>query len=407
MSKRQTAPTDKRVTAHKPSAIQFVVLLGIVSLFADMTYEGARSITGPYLAFLGASAAATGVVAGFGEFIGYGLRLISGYLSDRTGRYWAVTLWGYALNLVAVPFLALTASWEVAALLIVAERMGKALRTPARDAMLSHATTQMGRGWGFGLHEAMDQIGAVLGPLLVALVLSLRGGYSGGFAILVLPAALALGTLVVARRLYPQPQDLEVLGGQPVATLGQQLPRLYWLYLSFVAVGVAGYANFQLVSYHFQTSSLVSETQIPVLFAIAMGVDALVALIVGRLFDRVGLSLLALIPLLSLPIAPLAFSLSYEAAVAGVVLWGAAMGIQETVMRAAIAGMVPLARRGTAYGIFNAAYGLSWFLGAACMGVLYEVGIGYLIAFSVGLELASFPLLLLVRSAARANEATR
>jgi MFS family permease len=101
-------------------------------------------ITGPFLAFLGASAAATGVVAGFGEFIGYGLRVISGYLSDRTGRYWAVTLWGYALNLVAVPVLALAGNWEVAALLIVAERLGKGLRTPGRHRRhRSH-----GRSWG-------------------------------------------------------------------------------------------------------------------------------------------------------------------------------------------------------------------------------------------------------------------
>jgi MFS family permease len=375
-----------------------VILLGVVSLFADMTYEGARSITGPFLAFLGASAAATGIVAGLGEFVGYGLRIVSGHLADRTGRYWAVTIWGYALNLVAVPLLALAGNWEIAALLIVTERFGKAIRTPARDAMLSHATTEMGRGWGFGLHEAMDQIGAVLGPLVVSAVLYFKGGYAGGFGILVVPAVLALSVLVVARRLYPQPQDLEVIEGQPADEEGYRLPRVYWLYLGFVAVGVAGYANFQLVSYHFEASSLVSDAQIPLLFAVAMGVDALVALVVGRLFDRVGLLVLVLVPLLSLPIAPLAFSLSYGAVLAGVVLWGAVMGIQETVMRAAIANMVPLVRRGIAYGIFNTAYGLSWFLGTAVMGVLYDFGIGYLVAFSVVLELASLPLLFLVRS---------
>lgn len=390
-------PGEKTGAIRSRSAIRFVVLLGVVSLFADMTYEGARSVTGPFLAFLGASAAVTGVVAGLGEFIGYGLRIISGYLTDRTGRYWTVTLWGYALNLVAVPLLALAGNWEIAALLIIAERLGKAIRTPARDAMLSHATTEMGRGWGFGLHEAMDQIGAVLGPLIVAAVLYLEGGYAEGFGILLVPAILALSVLVVAKRLYPQPRDLEVGREQPTPTVTGGFPRAYWLYLGFVAVGVAGYANFQLMSYHFEASSLVSDVQIPVLFAIAMGVDALVALVVGRLFDRVGLTVLVLVPLLGLPIAPLAFSLSYGAALLGVVLWGAVMGIQETVMRAAIADMVPAARRGTAYGIFNTAYGLSWFLGTALMGIFYDYGIGYLVAFSVGLELASLPLLFLVR----------
>lgn len=390
-------PEGDRNKTSERVGLRFVVLLGVVSLFADMTYEGARSTTGPFLAFLGASAAATGIVAGLGEFVGYGLRLISGYVSDRTGRYWAVTLWGYALNLIAVPLLALAGSWEVAALLIFAERFGKAIRTPARDAMLSHATTQMGRGWGFGLHEAMDQVGAVLGPLIVAAVLYFKGGYAGGFGILLVPAVLALSVLLIARRTYPNPRDLETSHAQPEITRGWRFPRVFWFYLGFVALSVAGYANFQLISYHFEAASVVPEAQIPVLFAIAMGVDALVALVVGRLFDRMGLTVLALVPLLSLPIAPLAFSSTFGAALWGVVLWGAVMGIQETVMRAAIPGMVGPERRGTAYGVFNAAYGFSWFLGTALMGVLYELGLWYLVAFSVGMELLSVPAFLAYR----------
>lgn len=382
-------PEEGRNKTSERAALRFVVLLGVVSLFADMTYEGARSTTGPFLAFLGASAAATGIVAGLGEFVGYGLRLVSGYVSDRTGRYWAVMLWGYALNLIAVPLLALAGNWEVAAFLIFAERFGKAIRTPARDAMLSYATTRMGRGWGFGLHEAMDQVGAMLGPLIVAAVLYLKGGYVGGFGILLVPAVLALSVLVIARRTYPTPRDLETSGERPGVTEGRRFPRVFWLYLGFVALSVAGYANFQLISYHFAAASVVPEAQIPVLFAVAMGVDALVALVVGRLFDRVGLMVLISVPLLSLPIAPLAFSLGYGGALSGVVLWGAVMGIQETVMRAAIAGMVAPTQRGTAYGIFNTVYGFSWFSGTALMGVLYEVNLWYLVAFSVGLELLS------------------
>lgn len=378
------------------AALWFVVLLGVVSLFADMTYEGARSVTGPFLATLGASAAATGIVAGLGEFAGYGLRMVSGYLADRTGRYWAVTLWGYALNLAAVPLLALAGSWEVAAVLIVAERLGKAVRTPARDAMLSHATARMGRGWGFGLHEALDQVGAVLGPLIVAAALYLSGGYRAGFGILAAPAVLALIVLLVARRLYPAPVEMEEgTGRSPVPQTGR-FPRAFRLYLAFVAFSVAGYATFQLISYHFEAASVVPATQIPILFALAMGVDALVALVAGSLFDRVGLVVLLAVPLLSLPVAPLAFSASYGAAVAAVVLWGAVMGIQETVMRAAVAEMVPATGRGTAYGIFNAAYGLSWFLGSALMGLLYEIGVVYLIVFSVLLQLLSMPLLVRV-----------
>ena len=121
----------------------------MVSLLADITYEGARSITGPYLAILGANAAVVGFVAGFGELVGYGLRLVSGYLADRTGKYWTITIVGYAINLLAVPLLALADQWWLAALLIIIERMGKGMRVPSRDAMLSHAGHRMGMGWAF------------------------------------------------------------------------------------------------------------------------------------------------------------------------------------------------------------------------------------------------------------------
>jgi MFS family permease len=185
------------------------VLLGFVSLLADVTYEGARSVTGPYLALLGASGTAVGIVAGAGELFGYALRLWSGRLADRTQRYWALTLAGYAINLLAVPALALANHWPAAAALIIVERTGKAIRTPARDAMLSYATHEAGRGWGFGLHEAMDQIGATLGPMVVAGVLWWRGDYRSGFAVLLLPALAAMTVLLFARRLYPKPHELE------------------------------------------------------------------------------------------------------------------------------------------------------------------------------------------------------
>lgn len=189
----------------KQSAIKFVVLIGLVSLFADMTYEGARSITGQYLAVLGASATVVGLVAGVGEFIGYGLRLVSGYISDKTRQYWMLTIIGYMLNLFAVPLLALVGRWDLAAALMILERIGKAIRTPARDAMLSHATRAVGSGWGFGLHEAMDQVGAMLGPVIVAAVLYLKGGYETSFGILVVPALLAITVLLTARYFIPIP----------------------------------------------------------------------------------------------------------------------------------------------------------------------------------------------------------
>jgi MFS family permease len=383
----QTAPQARRIA--RP-AMLFVVLLGVVSLFADMTYEGARSITGPYLAVLGASATVVGLVAGLGELIGYGLRLMSGYVSDRTGQYWAITILGYAVNLIAVPLLALAGNWPLAALLMIAERTGKAIRTPARDAMLSHATHDMGRGWGFGLHEALDQIGAVLGPLIVAAVLYTRGEYQLGFAILAIPAILALLVLVAARLLYPRPRDLEI-GTPPLTTQG--LGRSFWLYLAAVALIAAGFADFPLIAYHFERAAVAPAGWIPVLYAIAMGVDALAALIFGRLFDRRGLAVLIAAALLSALVAPLVFLGGFWPALAGMALWGVGMGAQESIMRAALADMVPPHRRGTAYGLFNASYGLFWFLGSAAIGLLYDRSIPALIVFAVALQLAAVSVL--------------
>ena len=179
----------------KDDAMKFIILMGVVSLLADMTYEGSRSITGPYLVILGASAVTVGFVAGFGELAGYVLRFFSGHLTDRTRSYWTITISGYLINLIAVPLLALAGSWEVAAALIIIERVGKGIRVPSRDVMLSHACSQVGQGWGFGLHEALDQIGAILGPLIVAAVLFFHGSYQIGFAFLLLPAILAITVL--------------------------------------------------------------------------------------------------------------------------------------------------------------------------------------------------------------------
>jgi len=375
-----------------PAAIKFVVLIGVVSLFSDFTYEGARSVTGPFLAILGASATVVGIVAGLGELIGYSLRLVSGYFADRTQRYWAIVFFGYGLNLLAVPLLALAGHWEIAAILMVAERMGKAIRTPARDVMLSCASAGIGRGWGFGLHEALDQIGAVLGPLAVALVFFSRGSYPACFALLLIPAAFALTFLFTAYQIYPKPYDLE---SASAGLRSKGFPRVYWLYIAAVGCIAAGYADFPLVAYHFKKAATVPEHWIPVFYAVAMGVDAIAALIFGRIFDRIGLPTLILAVIPSALFAPLVFMGGFHAALAGMALWGVGMGAQESIMRAAIADLVPINRLGFAFGVFNTGYGVFWFLGSALMGVLYDVSVGYLIVFSVASQLAAIPILLL------------
>jgi len=384
--------------------VYFIILLGIVSLFGDITYEGARSVTGPYLATLGASASAVGLIAGIGEFVGYALRLASGHLVDRTKAYWLFTFIGYGL-LISVPLLAFAGYWQLAAVLIILERMGKAIRNPARDTMLSYAAKGVGRGWGFAVHEALDQIGAIIGPIAFSLVLLSHDTYQEGFKFLWIPALLTLVVLALARRRFPLPHELETPGEVSRQADTGKLPRVFWLYTVFTFVSMAGFAHFQLISYHLyhlgiQGQTVVSEAQIPIIYAIAMAVDAVAALLVGKTYDKIGLTSLLAIPLLILPIPFLAFSHSYSLLLIGMMLWGVVMGIQETIMRAAIADLTPIGRRGFAYGVFNTMYGAGWFLGSALMGLLYGVSINYLILFAVVMELISIPLFLLVRRAA-------
>jgi hypothetical protein len=369
--------------SQKKAALKFVILLGIVSLCADATYEGARSITGAYLGVLGASGAVVGLVAGLGELIGYGFRLVIGYISDQTRKYWGITTLGYVVNTAVVPFLALAGRWEVAAGLMIAERTGKAIRTPPRDVLLSHAATQVGRGFGFGLHEA----------LAVAAVIYLKGGYQGGFAILIVPAVLGLSVLLVIQRLYPNPRDFE----QETPTLkGEGLPRVFWIYLGAVALVAAGYADFPLIAYHFQKGAIATEQTIPLLYALAMAVDAVAALVFGRLFDRAGISILVVAVFLSLMFAPLVFLGNSHLAIVGMILWGIGMGAQESILKAAVAGMVPMDKRASAYGTFSAGYGLSWFLGSALMGILYDQSVNLLVVFSVVIQFAAIPIFWLV-----------
>lgn len=374
-------------------AWRFILLMGLVSLFADMTYEGARSITGPFLGLLGASAFVVGLVSGLGELAGYALRLASGTLADRTRRYWVLTLAGYGVNLLAVPALALAGHWAWAAALIVLERLGKGLRTPARDAMLSHAVRQVGAGKGFGVHEALDQVGAVAGPLLVAGSLAFWKDYRAGFLVLGGPALMALALLLVARWQFPEPARMEIPSGHSEREGGRLAPTYRW-YLAFAALAVAGFAPFPLIAYHMEAARVVQGMGIPLLFALAMGADALMAVGAGGLYDRVGLRTLVLVPLLSLPLPFLAFSSLAWGVLVGTLLWGMVMGIHETLMRAAVADLAPLSRRGTAYGVFHTVYGLAWFGGSSLMGALYDRSPVSLMLFAAALQLLSLiPLL--------------
>ncbi|HLK56930.1 MAG TPA: MFS transporter [Chthonomonadaceae bacterium] len=371
-----------------------MLIIGVVNLFADLTYEGARSITGPFLGSLGASATIIGFVAGFGEMVGYGLRSVSGYLADKTHRYWVVTFTGYLINMLAVPALALAGNWPVAAALIVAERTGRAIRRPAVEAMISYTGKSLGSGWVFGLNEAMDQGGATVGPLIVALVLYLKGGYRHAFAILLVSALLCLSTLTLARLFYPHPHELEEKPAQSIETRG--FSRAYWLYLGAGALIAAGFADFSLIAFHFQKAGSVPRDLIPVFYAVAMAWGAVASLIFGRLFDRMGRSAVLVAFFLSALFAPLVFLGGLVLALIGMMLWGIGMGVQDSLLKAILTAVVPKEKRSTAFGLFDTGFGIAWFLGSAAMGLLYDRSIPGLIAFSVILQLAALPVLMAV-----------
>lgn len=399
MSSRTTKPSSV-----SRQALRFVLLIGVVSLFADFTYEGARSVTGQFLATLGTSATVVAVVAGLGELLGYGLRLVSGKLSERTRQFWPITLFGYFIQMAAVPLLALAGNWQVAALLILLERIGKATRNPPRDVMLSHAAKHMGYGWGFGLHEALDQAGALIGPLVVSFVIAKRGNYREAFAVLLIPAVLTLILIVTARFVYPRPEDMEVKTRDLHAA---GLSRTYWVYLAAAALVAAGFADFQLIAYHFQRAESFQPAWIPILYAIAMGVSGAGSLLFGRLFDRFGIVVLIPVTIVSTLFAPLVFIGGFWMALGGAALWGLGMGVHESIMPAAVAGLVSVQKRPSAYGIFTGVYGIAWFLGSAAMGVLYDRSILAVVVFCIAIQLLAVPLLFIVRNAMAAEAVTQ
>jgi hypothetical protein len=370
---------------NRAAALRFVLSFGLVSLFADMTYEGMRSIAGPYLALLGASGTVVGLVAGAGELLGYTLRLASGSLAGRSRLYWPITLAGYVVQMAAVPALALVGNWPAAAGLIILERIGKATRNPPRDVMLAQAGESIGHGWAFGVHEALDQTGATIGPLIAAFLLARHQQYQEAFAWLLVPAIITVLMVFAVRLRYPAagqvaPGPDELRGNHAT---NSRLPRAFWVYSVGAGLVAFGFADYALISYHFAVAKTISSTSVPVLYALAMAAAGGGSLIAGRWFDRRGLIVLVPSTLLIAAYAPLVFYGGFWAALIGTILWGLGVGMHETVMSAAIAQMAPAYRRASAYGIFTAIFGITWFAGSAVLGALYDRSLGVMVAVAV------------------------
>jgi predicted MFS family arabinose efflux permease len=371
------------------AAFRFVLVFGIVNLFADFTYEGGRSVSGAFLGSLGARATAVGFIAGFGELIGYGLRWLTGMFADKSGRYWTIVFVGYAINLLAVPALALAGNWPAAAGLVILERTGRAIRKPAVGALLADASRSLGAGWVFGLNEALDQTGATIGPLVVAAVLYLRGGYHRAFATLLVPALLCLLTIAVARSLAPSDVSRRTAskGGRT------SLPPPFWSLAVGGALVAAGFADFALIAFHLQRTAIVEAGTIPVYYAVANATGAIGALLLGRLVDRWGLPVLLAGFAVPAFFAPLILLGAPRLVLCGVVLWGLGMAAQETLFKSQLANLLPEDGRATGFGGFDAIFGVAWFAGSTLMGWLYERSVPATAGFSVAAQLLALPFL--------------
>ncbi|WP_413644509.1 MFS transporter [Micromonospora sp. RTP1Z1] len=373
-----------------------MVSFGAVSLAADMVYEGARSITGPLLGALGASAMVVGLVAGAGEAMSLLLRLAFGPLADRTGRYWSLTLVGYTLTAVCVPLLAVApflggAGLALACLLILTERAGKAVRSPAKSALLAQAAGAVGRGRGFAVHKALDQLGAFAGPLLVAALVAATGLIWPAMAVLAVPGALAVGLLLWTRLRVPDPAAYDTDPPAPTAApsrpptalgrwLGTDLPRRFFLFAAAAGAATAGLVTFGIISFHASRTGLVPLASVPLLYAGAMATAAVAALVSGYLYDRWSGRVLLALPLLGAAVPALVLSGGVGAVITGTLIWGAAVGVQDSTVKALVADLVPAARRATAYGVFAAAQGLAALVGGGLVGALYTRSLPTLIA---------------------------
>ncbi len=388
----------------------FIILFGIVSLFSDMTHEGASSIRGAYLSLLGASAATIGFISGLGELVGYSMRYVFGKLTDKSKQYWPMTIAGYVLDIIAVPALALVGEhgWIAACVLLVIQRMGKAIKKPAKDTIMSFAASQEGVGKSFGIQEVLDQIGAFIGPVLLYLVMLFKTGgttfeiYSTCFAVLAIPGAITLILLIVTRCKFPNPEHFEP---EPKEYVPFKIKKEFILYIAGISLFAFGFIDYSIIIMHVsrtyshlasglsETSALVSTGSLPLLYAGAMLVDAVAALFFGMMYDKNGVKALVWSTVISAPFAVFVFAFdSVPMLLIGVALWGVGMGAQESILKAAVTSMVPKASRATGYGVFECSFGAFWFLGSWLMGVLYDVSIPAMIAVSVIAQLAAIPL---------------
>jgi predicted MFS family arabinose efflux permease len=368
--------------------------MGIVNLFGDTTYEGGAAINGQFLGSLGASAAAISIIAGAGEFLGYSLRSVAGWAADKTGKYWPVTIVGFAINLFAVPAMAFAGNWPVAGLLILAERTGRAIRKPTVEAMLSYSTGDLGTGWVYALNTALDETGATIGPLLIAFAMYRHASYREGYSLLLISASLAFVALIVARLIFPVPANLEHAERTAKA---ERFTPAFWIYMVGAACFGAGLMSFEFISFHLANHHVVSGQWIPLFLGISTGFGVLANLALGRLYDRAGIGTVVGAVFVSALFSPFVFLGGSRVALIGMLLWGIGYAVQDTLFKAVVADRLPEGRRNFAFGIFYTGYGVGWLIGSIATGLLYDVSVVAVIAFSMAVQLGAIPVFLFAR----------
>ena len=323
----------------------------MVSLFADMAYESIRSIIGAYLAESGAPAWEIPVLA-LVEGLSYAGRLLGGFLASLSPAFlWPLVFLGYGsiYALISVPLVLPT----LIPLLYAIERLGKGLRAPPRDTLLSLLTEHIGHGRGFGLHEVFDQIGAVAGPLLLATLIELVG-FPQAIVYAVIPTTLAMVMLAIAYILYPY----RVREAYKWSKVGDIVaPYIVFTYAVYVFATAALLAYWPAIAYKLEEAGF-SVDSIALLYALAMLVDAFAALAVGMIYDRLGLSVVVVPPFL----ATISLLLIHNNVFAGVIVWGLAMGSVEVLFRAIPATLLPPGTRPIAYGVLGASLAMGWAL---------------------------------------------
>ena len=400
---------SERTKKNLSGAFAFLTLMGIVSLFSDMTHEGARSILGEYLNLTGASAATIGFVSGIGELCGYSLRLLSGFVADRTKKYWTLVIAGYALQVLAIPALALVPEhgWALACGLVILERVGKAVKKPAKNTLVSFAASETGVGKGFAYQEFLDQLGAFLGPVILFVITLLLGTdklfstYRKCFLFLGIPALITLALVLFSRAKYPHPEEFEKTAEKKEAF---RFRKSFVFYMIAISLFAFGFADFTLITLHAAKTQAFPASTLSLLYAAAMAVDAFAALFFGWLFDRVGLKALIVSTLCSAFFAGFVFLSGNPCLIGvGIVLWGVGMGAQESIMKAAVSTIIPREHRSSGFGIFETGFGVAWFLGSWLLGALYDVQPLYLVLVSVAAQLLAVPFYLLSLKADKAE----